>query len=216
MVATPIGNRADISIRALGVLGAAQVVYAEDTRVSGVLLRGYGITTPMQSYREAMPSTRREELDRQCVAAIAEGAVVAYVSDAGTPGIADPGGSLVAAVREAGQLVVPIPGASALGAMLSVAGVRMERVVFAGFLPKKKGHQTALKELGELLMSEVVDGVVFFESGERIARLYEDVKAWGEVRFLMGRELTKRFEEVRVVTELKGSVKGECSVLITR
>jgi 16S rRNA (cytidine1402-2'-O)-methyltransferase len=224
VVATPIGNLGDVTVRALDVLRGVDLVYAEDTRVSRVLLQKYEITTPLRSYREAMP---RAQLDRVIVEICAELAVgkrIAFVSDAGTPGISDPGDYLVRRVREAGHTVVPIPGASALAALLSVAGTGCQHPLFEGFLPHKKGRQTRLQQLQSGLANGIMDGIVLYESPERILKLIDELLLWEiSISAVLGRELTKQFEEIIAApledlrTELanRSRIKGECVLLIT-
>ena len=142
VVATPIGNLADITARALEVLATVETVYAEDTRVTHKLLERYQITTPLRSYREAAGGSQVQRMLSEVVDDLTSGKNLAYCSDAGTPGISDPGNYLVDTVRGAGLRVVPVPGPSSMVALLSVAGFVAQRPLLVGFLPKKKGHQT--------------------------------------------------------------------------
>jgi 16S rRNA (cytidine1402-2'-O)-methyltransferase len=222
VVATPIGNLQDITLRAIQVLGHASVVFAEDTRVTRVLLDRHGISVPLQSYREAAPRPVVERTIQDVISRIQRGEVVAYVSDAGTPGVSDPGDYLVKKVREAGCAVVPIPGASALAAIVSVAGLGVQRPLFIGFLPRKKGKETMLKKLAEGLKADFYDGIVMYESPERVVSLLRSLGEWDlDLRICLGRELTKKFEQVisgnlqEVLLELeKNTVRGEVSLLI--
>lgn len=193
IVATPIGNLEDITLRALRTLKEADVIYCEDTRVTKKLLGHYEIATP----------TRRLDANVEVVGAkevvnrLAAGERVAYCTDAGTPAISDPGYRLVAAVRQAlgdSFTVEAIPGPSALVAALSVAGVPADSFRFYGFLPHKKGRQTALKE------TATEEGtVVLYESSHRILKLLRELEAlMPEREVIITRELTKKFEQVYV------------------
>lgn len=223
MVATPIGNLGDVTLRALETLRGVAFVYAEDTRVTRKLLDRYEIVTPLRSYREAQPRHQLEKTFTEIVTLLNQGNDLAFCSDAGTPGVSDPGDYLVRRVREAGHEVVPIPGASALATILSVSGLGVQHPLFEGFLPHKKGRQTRLKQLCDGLMTGTTDGVVFYESPERITRLLDELLEWNQpLTVCLGRELTKQFEEVLsgpildVQKELAGrKIKGEIVLLIT-
>lgn len=189
VVATPIGNLGDITLRALDVLKRVNLIAAEDTRVSGQLLAALGISKPLLSVREHNERQGAEKL----IAKIAAGEAVAYVSDAGTPAISDPGAVLVAAVREAGHAVMPIPGASAVAAAMSVAGFVPGPWLFAGFLPpKQKARLDAVQRLKHLPAV-----LVFYEAPHRVRETLADLAAvlGGERRICIARELTKQFEE---------------------
>jgi 16S rRNA (cytidine1402-2'-O)-methyltransferase len=202
IVATPIGNLEDITLRALRVLKEANVVFAEDTRVAAKLLARYEIKVPVHRLDAEIEAKVAGEI----VERLERGERVAYVTDAGTPGISDPGSRLVAHVRLAHNLSIEaIPGPSALTAMLSIAGIDATRFTFLGFLPHKKGRQTALKEIAA---SEYP--VVLYESPHRILKLLEELQTHApETNVLLGRELTKMYEEV-----LAGS-PAELLVLLT-
>jgi 16S rRNA (cytidine1402-2'-O)-methyltransferase len=190
VVATPIGNLGDITLRALDTLGRADRVAAEDTRVSGPLLAHFGIRKPLVSIRE---HNEREAAER-VIGWIAAGEAVAYVSDAGTPAISDPGARLVAAVRAAQCAVVPVPGASAVATALSAAGVESDAWLFRGFLPPKSGaRQAALQALIALPCA-----LVFYEAPHRIAETLADMaRVFGGARpVTLARELTKTFESI--------------------
>jgi 16S rRNA (cytidine1402-2'-O)-methyltransferase len=191
VVATPIGNLGDITIRALATLAAAAVVACEDTRVTGFLLRHFGIATRLLAYHDHNAERQRPKL----MAALAEGKVVALVSDAGTPLISDPGFRLVAEARAAGHKVVPIPGASAVLAALVASGLPTDSFFFAGFLPPKSAGR--MKRLAEV--ATVPATLVFFESAQRVAAALADMAtALGRERpGAVARELTKTFETVR-------------------
>jgi 16S rRNA (cytidine1402-2'-O)-methyltransferase len=189
IVATPIGNLRDLGFRALDVLRTADLVAAEDTRTSQALLAAYGIQAKMMAlheHNEAAGATR-------LVAEMQAGKSVAYISDAGTPGISDPGAKLVKAARAAGLPVVPVPGPSAAATALSVAGLEGPWLFF-GFLPAKAAaRRKALAELAPL-----PHALVFYEAPHRIEECVDDLLAvlGGERSLLFGRELTKRFEQV--------------------
>ncbi|MDD3531266.1 MAG: 16S rRNA (cytidine(1402)-2'-O)-methyltransferase [Candidatus Pacebacteria bacterium] len=189
IVATPIGNLEDITLRALRTLKECDVVYAEDTRVIAKLLARYEIKKPLRRLDAATETEKAEEV----VARLEAGEHVAYASDAGTPGISDPGQRLVARVREAvpEAKVEAIPGASALTAALSIAGLATGEFAFLGFLPHKKGRQTALRNIKESGIP-----IVLYESPHRILKLLEEVGALGIARVTIARELTKVHEEV--------------------
>ena len=190
VVATPIGNLGDITLRAIDTLKSADRVAAEDTRVSGQLLAHFNISKPMVSIREH----NEREAAAKVVAWIVAGEAVAYVSDAGTPAVSDPGARLVAAVREAGLTVVPIPGASAVTTALSAAGVESGTWLFHGFLPPKSGARKAhLQTLAALPCA-----LVFYEAPHRIEETLADMAAvLDDARAVtLARELTKRFETI--------------------
>ncbi|HBU28770.1 MAG: 16S rRNA (cytidine(1402)-2'-O)-methyltransferase [Thiobacillus sp. GWE1_62_9] len=190
VVATPIGNLGDITLRALDILKRVDRVAAEDTRVSGQLLVHFNISKPMVSIRE---HNEREAADK-VVGWIAAGEAVAYVSDAGTPAVSDPGARLVAAVRAAGQRVVPIPGVSAVTAALSAAGIEAGQWLFHGFLPPKSGARRAqLQALAALPVA-----LVFYEAPHRIEETLADMAAVLDSArpVTLARELTKRFESI--------------------
>ncbi len=187
VIATPIGNRADITVRALACLLRVDAVAAEDTRTARQLLHHYGIDKPMI----AAHRHNEREAAQALVARIAGGARVAYVSDAGTPGVSDPGARLVAAVRDAGHRVIPIPGASALTTALSAAGLPEGPVQFVGFLPAKSGQAaTVLQSL-----AAVSAHLVFYEAPHRIVDTLALIATTFAGRHcLVAKELTKRFE----------------------
>ncbi|MGH7266137.1 MAG: 16S rRNA (cytidine(1402)-2'-O)-methyltransferase [Candidatus Rokuibacteriota bacterium] len=190
VVATPIGNLEDISLRALRVLREADLIAAEDTRRTRTLLARYDIGTPTTSYFEHNKLRRGPAL----VARLRAGARVALVTDAGTPGVSDPGFHLVRLARAAGVRVVPVPGASAVVTALSAAGIPGDRFVFEGFLPVKRGRRlTRLRELAALGRP-----VVLYESPHRVRAALEAIgEAFGPVEVVLARELTKQFEEFR-------------------
>ena len=217
IVATPIGNLEDITLRALRTLKECDVIYAEDTRIISKLLSRYEIKKPLQRLDAATELKKAEEV----VTRLEAGERVVFVSDAGTPGISDPGSRLVARVRELlpDAKIEAIPGASALTAALSIAGVDAAGFVFMGFLPHKKGRQTALKKIAESKIP-----VVLYESPHRILKLLNELYQYtGEGRnVVVARELTKMHEEVLAGTprgiakrlEEKGVVRGEFVVIV--
>jgi 16S rRNA (cytidine1402-2'-O)-methyltransferase len=190
VVATPLGNLRDISLRALDVLGSVDVIAAEDTRVTAKLLARHGIASRLLSLHEHNERRRAGEI----IALLGDGKSVALVSDAGTPGVSDPGAALVRAVSDVGFAVVPVPGPSALIAALSASGVTALRWLFCGFLPATAAARRA--ELERL--REHPWALVFYEAPHRIAATLEALAAaFGDERELViARELTKRFESI--------------------
>jgi 16S rRNA (cytidine1402-2'-O)-methyltransferase len=217
LVATPIGNLEDITLRALRVLRQADGIACEDTRQTQKLLNHFEIRTPTVSYHMHNEGSRTEEL----IAELKNGARIAVVSDAGTPGIADPGGQIVAAALAAGVEVFPIPGANAAISGLIASGLTTERFTFHGFLPAKAGQRkTALEELAR------DDGThIFYEAPHRILDTLADVEAvFGpEQHVVIARELTKIHEEflrgsvasVRSQLASRPSVRGEIVLMLT-
>ncbi len=216
VVATPIGNLEDITLRALRTLKECDVIYAEDTRVISKLLARYEIKKPLQRLDAVTEMKKADEV----LARIEAGEHVALVSDAGTPGISDPGARLVAHIRRhlPAALIEAIPGPSALTAALSIAGLLSAHFLFLGFLPHKKGRQTALKKIAA---SDVP--VVLYESPHRILKLLGELSHLGEQRnVVIARELTKMHEEVLsgpaslLATQLekKKAVRGEFVVIV--
>jgi len=190
LVATPIGNLGDISLRALELLAAADLIACEDTRVTRKLTERYGIKTPLMAYHEHNAGEARPKL----LARLAEGQAIALVSDAGTPLISDPGYKLVRETVEAGHAVTALPGASAVLGALTLAGLPTDRFFFEGFLPPKQaGRQKRIAELGVIPAT-----LVLFESGPRLAAALADLASGlGARTAAVCRELTKLHEEVR-------------------
>lgn len=216
LVATPIGNLEDITLRALRVLREADLLACEDTRQTQKLLNHYGIKTRTVSYHRHNEAGRASEL----VESLKAGGRVAVVSDAGTPGIADPGAEIVRAAIQAGVAVYPVPGANAALAAAVASGLRTERIRFHGFLPAKAGERrTLLEELGRGEGTEI-----FYETPHRVVEALGDVEVvFGAAqRVVVARELTKMHEEflrgtvAEVRTELAGreSVRGEMVLLL--
>ena len=188
IVATPIGNLADLSQRAVEMLRAADLIAVEDSRVTGKLLHHLGLKKRMRPYHD-----HSSEADREALLAAAREGVVVLVSDAGTPLISDPGYKLVRAAREAGIPVSTAPGASAVVTALSISGLPTDRFLFAGFLPSKaKARADVIAEIGN-----VKSTLVFYESGPRLgATLAALAEQLGPREAVVARELTKKFEEV--------------------
>jgi len=190
LVATPIGNLRDVSLRALEVLAAADVIACEDTRVTRKLVSHYGIATPLTPYHDHNAATARPKL----IARLGEGARVALLSDAGTPLVSDPGYRLVQAAQAAGHAVTAAPGASAVLAALAVAGLPTDRFFFEGFLPPKE----AARRTRIAALARIPATLVLFETGPRLAAALADLAAGlGERAAAICRELTKLHEEVR-------------------
>lgn len=214
VVATPIGNLGDITLRALSVLANADIVLCEDTRHSRTLLSHYAISTPTRPYHEHNAAKERPRV----LADLGAGKRIALISDAGTPLISDPGWKLVREALDAGFRVEALPGASATLTALSVAGLPTDAFLFAGFLPTRSGARRS--RIGEL--SAVPATLVFFEAPSRVAEMLEDLVAvLGDRPAAVARELTKLHEEVKrarlgaLAASLAGqSVKGEAVILV--
>jgi 16S rRNA (cytidine1402-2'-O)-methyltransferase len=193
VVATPIGNLADISFRALHVLQVADSIACEDTRHTQALLRAYGIDKGAAQLL-AVHQHNESEAAQAVIARLRAGQRVAYASDAGTPAVSDPGARLAAAVRDAGLRVVPMPGPSSVTAVLSVAGAAGDdgAFVFAGFLPSKAGE----RDMAVARLAQETRPVVLLEAPHRIEALSRSLAALGGRLVTVGRELTKQFEEV--------------------
>ncbi len=216
MVATPIGNLGDITIRALETLAAADIIACEDTRTSRVLLSRYGIRTKTISYHDH----NQAQSGARLIAMLKDGKSVALISDAGTPLVSDPGERLAAEAKAAGCRIVPIPGASAVLAALTAAGLPASRFFFEGFLPPKSGQRRArLASIGSLDAT-----LVFYEAPHRLSETLADMASvFGDTRrAAMCRELTKTFEEIITLPlgELsarypqEANIKGEIVIVI--
>ena len=193
VVATPIGNLSDITLHALAVLSKADVVCAEDTRVTGQLLAAYGIKAKLISVREQ----NEQAMAVKVIEALAAGQIVAQVSDAGSPAVCDPGARLVAQARAAGYKVSPVVGASAVVAALSVAGITAPDFVFAGFIPSKPGERRALLNAWQNIHQTIVS----YETPHRIEATLADMQAVFPDRVVMlAREITKTFETFLIGT----------------
>ena len=216
IVATPIGNLEDVTLRAIKVLSDVDIIYAEDTRVTKRLTTYYKILTPIKNYHQHSKDTKRFEILRHLI----EGKNVALVTDAGTPGIQDPGNELIDFLleKEPNIKIIPIPGVSALTATLSVCGFNVNRFAFLGFLKKKKHRKTF-----KFLKDNKVRPFVFYESPHRIIKTLNEIKEiFGEeTRVFVGRELTKMHETLyrgrigEVIKQLQEKkIKGEIVVVV--
>ena len=214
IVATPIGNLGDITLRALATLAGADLIACEDTRVTRKLLDRYGIATPLTPYHDHNAAIARPKLLQR----LAGGAAIALVSDAGTPLVSDPGFKLVRAAQEAGHSVTALPGASAALAALAVAGLPTDQFFFAGFLPPKQVARRA--RIAEL--ARIPATLVFFETGPRIAATLADLAAeLGNREAAVCRELTKLHEEIRrgdlpalAQAGATGEIRGEIVLVV--
>lgn len=214
VVPTPVGNLEDITLRALRVLKEADLILAEDTRTSSVLLKHYDIHTPLKSHHKF----NEHETSDEMASRIAAGENVALISDAGTPCISDPGFMLVRACVDKGVEVQCLPGATAFVPALVDSGLPNDRFYFEGFLPQKKGRQTRLKELATLTHS-----IIIYESPFRLQKTLEQLAEYlgADRRASVSREISKKFEETRrgTLSELVASFKeregkGEIVIII--
>lgn len=213
IVATPIGNLEDMTLRALRILKETNYIFAEDTRVTKKLLQHFEITSTVYRYDE---HTKQHQVEN-IINILKEGKDVALVTDAGTPCISDPGYEVVDAALREGIKVTPIPGVSAMTASASVAGVSMRRFIFEGFLPKKKGRQTLLKSFAEEKRT-----IMFFESPHRVVKTLKDIEEFiGTRQVVLVREITKIYEEIMrgTTTELiekldEKNLKGEFVIIL--
>ena len=214
IVATPIGNLEDITLRALRVLKEVDLIAAEDTRHTLHLLRHYEITKPLISYHQWNEAKRTAEF----LESLSTGRSIALVSDAGTPGISDPGARVIRACIQAGVPVVPIPGSCALVAALVASGLDTEEFRFVGFVPVKQGQR---RKLLEGLARETCT-IIVYESPFRVLKFLEDAHdLLGDRRLVVARELTKKFEEIlrgtpaELLAQLQDrSIKGEFTIVI--
>ncbi len=196
VVATPIGNLADISLRALHVLNLVDAIACEDTRHTQPLLRTYGIN--VGSGKPMLPVHQHNELEatEQIIHRLQRGERIAFVSDAGTPGVSDPGSKLVAGVRAAGYRVVPLPGASSVTTLLSVAGItQSDHFTFMGFLPTKAMERDA----AVFKLQTIPGSIVLLEAPHRIEAVAKALGVLGDRRITIGRELTKQFEDIATI-----------------
>lgn len=214
IVPTPIGNLGDITLRALEILKTVDVILAEDTRTSGFLLKHYEISKPLQSFH----NFNEHKIVSTLIHRMEKGEVMALVSDAGTPGISDPGFLIIRACLQAGLVVDCLPGATAFVPALIKSGLPSDRFVFEGFLPHKKGRQTLLKKLADEERT-----MIFYESPFRLVKTLEQIKEYfGSDRTTsVSRELTKMFEETftgsaeEVLNHFKAKeVKGEIVIVV--
>ena len=188
LVPTPIGNLGDITLRALEILKSVDVILAEDTRTSGFLLKHYQVTKPLQSFH----NFNEHKMVDSLIARLEKGEVMALVSDAGTPGISDPGFLIARAALQAGLKIECLPGATAFVPALIKSGLPADRFVFEGFLPQKKGRQTMFKKLATEERT-----MIFYESPYRLVKTLENFKEYfgANRKVSVSRELTKMFEE---------------------
>lgn len=219
VVATPIGNLEDITLRAIKILNQVDLIAAEDTRHTAKLLAHYQIQTPLISCHEHNEESRIDTF----VQKLSDGFNIALVSDAGTPLISDPGYRVVKGVCDAGFKVIPIPGACAAIAGLSVSGLPTDSFIFAGFPSRKKGKR--ISELEELLktLKGKSSTIIFYESPHRIVKLIEDIlEVMGDRPAMVGREITKHYEEylrgtlsdILIDLKSRAAIKGECALFV--
>ncbi|HEY4493676.1 MAG TPA: 16S rRNA (cytidine(1402)-2'-O)-methyltransferase [Candidatus Paceibacterota bacterium] len=209
IVGTPIGNLEDISLRALRILSEVDAIFCEDTRVTAKLLKHYKLDKPLKQFHKHSQTPNILNYNS-----------VAYVTDAGMPGISDPGARLVQVAREQGMEVVAVPGPSALTSLISISGIEIKEFTFLGFLPHKKGRETLIKEIAKSGRP-----VIVYESPHRIIKFLEKLAEFAsDKKVIIGRELTKKFEEVlqgspsELAAILKSNPikqKGEFVVLVT-
>ena len=216
VVATPIGNFEDITLRALSVLSGVDMVAAEDTRHTGRMLSRYQISSPLISYHDHNEAERAPRFIQKLL----DGVSIALVSDAGTPSVSDPGYRLICAAIQAGVKVIPVPGVSAAIAALSVSGLPTDAFVFLGFPPKKQARRMAL--LKEIEAEPRT--LIFYESPKRVLSFLKDALAvLGDRSGVVCREMTKRYEEFirgpisEMLADLSGrrEIKGECTLVIS-
>ena len=214
IVATPIGNLKDLTFRGREILESVDIIACEDTRHSAILLNHYGIKKPLLSFHSHSGVTKTEKI----IACMKNGNNVALVSDAGTPGISDPGYTLIKSALENDIEVIPVPGASAVTTALCASGLPTDKFLYLGFLPVKKGRQTLLRSL-----SDIPYTIVFYESPHRLARTLLELKQYlkPDTRITIAKELTKIHETffrgtVADITEKlpAGKLKGEFVILI--
>lgn len=193
VVATPIGNLEDISFRAVRILKEVDLVVCEDTRHSQILFNHYEIKTRYISYHQHSKLTKIDYIVNE----LKSGKNVAMISDAGTPGICDPGGVLVAEAMKNNIKIVPIPGPSAVTSLLSISGFPTDSFLFLGYLPKKKGRQTLFRNLMKAGNLELYQTIVLYVSPYQLMRTLADLQlVVGNKEIVIGRELTKKFEEI--------------------
>ena len=195
VVATPIGNLGDITFRAIETLKDVRLILAEDTRTAKKLLNYYDIKTPVRSYHQHSRGRKEEEILRE----LEHGHDLALITEAGTPAIADPGSRLVELARRQGHRVIPIPGAAAVTTALSAVGLGGDEFTFLGFLPHKKGRQKRLDQIAGM-----VSPVVLYESPHRMRKLLDELSGrYPDAQVSVAREITKKFEEIRVGTPVE-------------
>ena len=188
VIGSPIGNLGDLSYRAIDILSSVDLIAAEDTRTTSILLRKYSINKKCISYHEKNENIKFQKI----INLLTQGNNIALISDAGTPCLSDPGYRVVNAARKNNIEVISIPGASSITAALSISGLPSDHFYFEGFLPKKKGRKTRLEYLKNLDVS-----IVIYESPHRMVKTFKDIyKYWGNRYVSISRELTKKYEEI--------------------
>ncbi len=220
IIATPIGNLEDISFRALKILSQADIILAEDTRTTKKLLNKYEIKTRLESFNQHSSVNQQKRI----ISNLQSGQIIALVSEAGTPGVSDPGSKLVEEIRKADSdiLITPIPGACALTTLISIAGIGTDKFTFLGFLPHKKGRNKALGVVKESLIS-----VALYESKHRFLKLLQELHDinLGNRSIVVGRELTKLYETIytdsvdnllQYFQDNPQEVKGEFTIIIKK
>ncbi|MFC1686472.1 16S rRNA (cytidine(1402)-2'-O)-methyltransferase [Patescibacteria group bacterium] len=213
IIATPIGNLKDITFRAIETLEEADLIIAEDTRQTIKLLNHYEIKKPLESYHHHS----KEDKINYLIKELGKGKNLALVTDGGTPGIADPGNLLIEKVLEKlpDTKIIPIPGPSAVTTLLSISGINTDEFYFLGFLPHKKGRKTKIESLKDINVP-----IVIYESPYRIKKLLKQILEYlGDKEVIIGRELTKKFEEtirgkVSKILEEEFKIKGEFTLII--
>jgi 16S rRNA (cytidine1402-2'-O)-methyltransferase len=215
IVGTPIGNRQDITLRALKTLKQVDCIACEDTRVTQKLLSLFEIKKPLISFHQHSKKLRFDQI----ISTLESGENIALVTDAGTPGISDPGNLLVESAIRRGIVVIPIPGVSALTALASVAGIDLQHFAFWGFPPHKKGREKFFKEILALDFP-----VIYFESPHRVIKNLELLEKFSvQKNIILGREITKMFEEIvrgkvgevlQYFKENENKVKGEFAIIV--
>lgn len=222
IVATPIGNLADITFRAIEILKSVDIILCEDSRVSGKLLAYFEIKKPLKSFHQHSDDKVFDEI----ISLLESGKNIALITDSGTPGISDPGGKLnnklyIKNNKDDSKIkIIPIPGASASASAVSVSGLVEKEFYFAGFLPKKKGRQTKFMELSRLEVP-----IVIYESAFRVEKTLRDIEKFfgGETEVFLAREMTKKFEEYwggevgEIISDLKNhTIKGEFVIVVKK
>lgn len=215
IVATPIGNLEDITLRALRILKEVDLIACEDTRVTRKLLNHYSIATHSIAFHQHTDSEKTQKI----IEDLKGGKNIALVTDAGTPGVSDPGNKLVEAAIAAEIIVLPIPGASAIASIVSVAGIDMQQFTFLGFPPHKKGRETYFKKVAASVIP-----VIYYESPHRVIKNLTMLLEFApEKKIILGRELTKMFEEVvrgnvsevlEYFTKNPSKIKGEFVIVV--
>ena len=211
IVATPIGNLKDITLRALRVLENVDLILCEDTRRSKKLLNHYNIETPVESYHQHSKISKINKI----INLLEQGKNLALVSDSGTPGISDPGNKLIEEIKNIAE-IIPIPGPNAVATIASISGFPMDKFVFLGFPPHKKGRNKFFKEVAEHKYS-----VIIYESPHRVLKTLKELDKIGKFDIVVGRELTKKFEtiyreDIKEIIKKLEKPKGEFVIVIKK